>query len=599
MKYPDLKNQPVISLDIETYDPLLLDKGPGVYRKDGHILGCAITTTDGFSEYYDIGHEETNPVRKQKNIAYLKEQLAGNNKKLGANLLYDIDWLQNGYGINVNGELHDVQYAESLLDEYSRSYSLDNLALKYLNKGKKKSRITEYAESKGWKGDARKHLSKMPLEMVREYALEDTVLPIEIFRKQWACMKEQNLLEVYHMEIALTPLLLQMRKQGVRVNQDVVADNRSLFNKEIRKKEVKLFDEYGEFNYNSSKQMAVIFDSLGLPYPTTDKKNPSISNVVLERTAHPIAKEILEVKRMKRVVSSVFENILLDPDTCIDGRIHGMFHPLKKDGKGTITGRFSGTNPNLQNQPSKADRFGKECRAAYIPEEGHLWGKLDYSQIEYRILAHYAQGDRADQLRHAYCTDPTTDYHKTVMQWTGLERKYAKAVNFGSMYGMGAKKCAESNGWDLEHGMEIVNLYHSEMPYVRHTMNVVGDDARQRGYIVTLLGRRGRVDDWIRNNGGYYKMLNKLIQGTAADVMKKGMLDAYKAGVFNVLKPHLTVHDELDVSIPQTKEGKEATKELAHCMESCVKLRVPIRADIEVGDNWGDVSETRAEEFLG
>ncbi len=598
MNYPNLKDAPIISLDIETHDPLLLKKGPGVYRKDGRILGVAVCTPDGFNEYYDIEHDH---IRKEKNINYLKDQFSGNNKKLGANIMYDIDWLQNGYGIQVNGELHDVQFAEPLINEYEYSYSLEALGQKYLGEGKQKSAIDEYAESKGWKGDARAHLHKMPFDLVREYALVDTQLPLKIFEKQWEVMKRQELLPVYHMEIGLIPMLLQMRKQGVRVNKLKVLKNKNFMLEKIETLEKKLFKMYGQFNYNSTAQMSKIFDVHGIPYKKTAKGNPSIDNKVLAANSvkFPICNEILEVKRMKRTVSAVFDNVLLDPETCINGRIHSMFHPLRSDGFGTVSGRFSSTKPNLQQIPSKKDNYGPQCRESFIPEEGHVWAKLDYSQIEYRVFAHYASGPKSEDLRFKYNTDPSTDYHQVVMDWTGLERSHAKNLNFGTMYAMGINTCASTFGWTREYAKEVIDLYHTEMPYIKTTMNGVINVSQGRGYIKTLLKRRARASEDIVKHKKFYIMFNRLIQGSAADIMKKGMLDAYNAGIFNTLKPHLTVHDELDVSVPQSKEGKEALKELAIHMEECVQLKVPIKADIEVGSNWGNVSEEKAKEFLG
>jgi DNA polymerase-1 len=600
MQYPSLKDQSIISLDIETYDPLLKEKGAGVYRKDGNILGVSLTTPDGFSQYFNIGHKRVDKEVKQKNLRYLKEQLSHNQKKLGANILYDLDWLENGYGVKVNGEIHDILYAEPLINEHQRNYNLDSLGLKYLNIGKKKSELEQWCEDNQLKGDARKWLYMAPYKMVENYALADTQLPLQIFKMQWDILKEQNLLPIYHLEIGLLPLLLQMRKQGVRVDQQQALKDKAKFQQLLEDMEKDLYTEYGQFSVNSTKQIAPIFDKLGIEYPSTDKGNPSITAAFLEsqEKTHPFCGKIVKIKRMKRMVSAVIENVILDPEVAIRGRIHCGFHPLKSDDKGTVTGRFSSTKPNLQQIPARDEKFGKECRRWFIPEEDCYWVKSDYSQIEYRVLAHYAQGKRSEELREKYNMDPSTDYHKTVMNWTGLDRKPAKTVNFGSMYGMGKQTFANNFGWPIEKTEEILDLYHHEMPYVKTTMSNVVNVSRGRGFIKTILGRRSRASEDIIKYNKYYIMFNKLIQGSAADVMKKGMVDAFKAGVFDVIHPHLTVHDELDNSVPKTKEGREAIQELQNCMEKCVELRVPIKADMELGNNWGDASEENYEKFI-
>lgn len=591
MNYPNLKDSKIISVDIETYDPELLKKGPGVYRKDGNILGVSIATPEGFSEYYDIGHKGVDDKVASKNIVYLREVLSLDCPKLGANIMYDLDWIENWLGIKVNGDFHDVQFAEPLLDEYAFSYSLDNLAKKYLRKGKFKSEIQQFCDDKGLKGDPRQHLYMMPYELVRNYALVDAQEPLEIFKLQHEALKKDGLLDIYHMEVNLIPLLLQMRKVGVRVDYEKTIKTRHFLKQEFNKKEKEFDYKYDGANYNSTKQLAPIFDELGIVYPRTDKGNPSITQNFMKSImeANTICKDIVGIKKLSRVISAVFDNVLIDGT--VNNRIHTSFAPLKTDSKGTVSGRFSSFNPNLQQIPSKEENYVRECRSVFIPEENCDWVKLDYSQVEYRILAHFAQGERADELRERYNVDPTADYHQLVMDRTGFDRKIAKSLNFGIMYCMGVKTCSETFGWSMDDARAMINKYHNEAPYVKFTVNNVINAAKGRGYIKTILGRKARVSEDMKKHGKEYIMFNRLIQGSAADVMKKGMVDAYNKGIFNTITPHLFVHDELDGSAPRTKEGKEAIKELKHTMENCVKLRVPLRVDCESGSSWGELEE--------
>ena len=277
---------------------------------------------------------------------------------------------------------------------------------------------------------------------------------------------------------------------------------------------------------------------------------------------------------------------------CGDGRIHCSFHATRNDEYGARSGRFASANPNLQQIPSLGgegfqgddEYFGKLARGPFIPEDGHLWGKIDWSQIEYRNLAHFASGEGSDELRRKYNTDPETDYHQYVMDLTSLRRRPAKSLNFGIVFGMGAKKMVKTFGWSQEYCDDVLELYHSKAPYVKATMRAVERVAVRRGYIKTFLGRRSHL---VADRESY-KMLNRLLQGSAADQMKKAMIDSYAAGVFNILVPHLTVHDELNVSIPNNRNGREAFEAMHHIMETCATLRVPIRADAKVGKNWAD-----------
>ena len=275
-------------------------------------------------------------------------------------------------------------------------------------------------------------------------------------------------------------------------------------------------------------------------------------------------------------------------DLIVDGRLHCNFNPLRSDEGGTVSGRFSSSNPNLQQVSAKKEgNEGQIIRKIFIPEENQLWLKNDWSQIEYRLIAHYARGAGSDTIRNRYNNDPKTDYHDEMGQMTGLpDRKIVKTLNFGAAYGMGPKKMALTYGWTEEYAYNIYNMYHAKVPFVHITSNAVANTASTRGYIKTILGRKARL----KSKDKSYVMFNRLIQGSAADLMKKAIADSYEAGVFNTLTPHLTVHDELDCSMPNTKEGREAAKELKLIMENCIKLKVPIISDAELGENWGTLT---------
>ena len=282
IQYPDLSDSKVIAFDVETYDPALKELGPGVYRKDGNVLGMAIANEQGFAEYYNLGHSNTDKELKQKNLKYIKEVMKINTKKLGAGILYDLDWTENFLGVKVEGDLHDIQVAETLINENQRAYNLEFLTKKYTDEKKKLDLLKEFCKDNNLTGDPRPHIYLMDFERVREYAIGDVKAPIEIFKKQWSLMNSQKLLELYHLEMSLFPLLLQMRYNGVRIDQNKIKEGIHYLRNSIKEKSEKLYAEYGEFNYDSSKQIAKVFDKLGIKYPLTEKENPNLEKSVLE-----------------------------------------------------------------------------------------------------------------------------------------------------------------------------------------------------------------------------------------------------------------------------------------------------------------------------
>lgn len=611
LNYPDYpKNKKeLISIDIETFDPNLKKLGNGVFRNDGFILGVSVSFQD-FSEYYDLNHIDSNEKEVSENKEYLNYVLRSDNPKLGTNLLYDLDWLIHWANYKVNGFFHDIQMAEPLLWEYAKSYSLDTLAKKYLNKQKFKSEIEVFCEENKLKGDPRQHLYKMPKDLVGEYAKQDTALPLQIFPLQKKELQKQSLYELYKMECALIPLLLQMRKNGIPLNKKVSQEYIAILQPQINSIEQKIYKKYGKFNTGSNKQIAEIFDKNGFKYsrkePTDKMKakgltvgNPCFDADALEtltKQGNPIAKDILSMRKKRTVLKNfLIKNVNL---VTSDGRLHGNLKPLKADDKGTISGRFSMVDPNLQNQPNpkkgkteEEKEIAKMCRNCFFPVPGHAFGSFDFCGVEYRVMAHFAMGPGSDKVKQAYIDNPDLDYHAWTSNLTGLERPYVKPLNFGIAYFRGEKATAQDNNWTMAHTKEIFELYKKEMGWIFNTRSKVVSKFKSRGFIFTILNRRARISPFMVQTGKYYSAFNRLIQGTAADIMKKSMLDAYTSGIFDVLIPHLTIHDELCFSIPVTAEGVQACYELKYIMENAVKLDVPLRVSTEYGSRWGNTKE--------
>lgn len=625
--FPNLSKEKMICLDIETRDPDLKEKGPGV-RRNGYIVGISLATSGGFNKYYPINHEGKDNLDKNQVIKYMKEQLSTPIPKLGANILYDLDYLYH-LGIKVAPPFFDIQVAEPILDENRRVYNLNSLAEEYLGIKKEESGIETYAKEKGWVGPPQVHIWKMPSSVVEPYALSDTSLPIKIFEKQKAKLEKENLWNLFLMETELLELLLYMRRDGINIDIKKAEKTKASFEKALKLSKKKLCIE----DIWSARAIAILFDKHKITYPKTVKTGePSFTRAWLDSHPDPICKELLEARKLDKFLSTFVSPVL---ELSTNGRIHPQIHSLRNDDWGTVSGRFSYSLPNLQQQPTKQvdPEKGPLIRSLYIPEKGEEWARADYSQVELRIFSHYAQGKGSEEMREAYNSNPFTDYHAVCMKITGLDRKPAKNITFGKLYGMGLASLVARLGVSDTEGKAIVAKYDNAMPCMRETMKSVGEVANRRGYIFTILKRRRRFDIWepydfnlsrgfefsrnkkavadfvaskiqeaIENNippprsgvrrAKVYKALNSLVQGSAADLMKKAMVDIWKSGLCSDLGlPKITVHDELDFSKPKTKKGEIAFKEALKLMENAIKFKVPIIVDAELGKNWGELKE--------
>lgn len=651
--FPDLRNAAWIGYDVETKDTDLLTAGPGWGRNAGHIVGISIAAIarngERWSGYYPIAHEFPREMHLNCNpanvFAWAKDMLETSHiPKVTANGIYDTGWFGH-HGINVQGPIYDVQFAEALIDENAK-VALDALGQKYLGHGKTTSKLYQYlAKAYGGKPspNQRANLYRSPPSLAGPYAMEDSVMLFDILTQQWTDLENQHLTSLFQMECDTIPLYVEMRRVGVRINLQYAEEMYLELNTDIARIEAQFNYKYGVSvqSFNSAAQIAKVFDKLGIPYPRTDKGSGSFQKDWLKNLEHPVGDEINEIRELHKLHGTFVRSYLLEKN--VNGRIHCSFHPLKGDDNGTKTGRLSSSHPNLQNIPARTE-IGKKVRKAFIPDIGHLcWEKNDYSQIEYRMLAHFAcdSGDQsAATLRHNYRTNPDADYHNVVydnvcpyMGWDPTDdelrankRRHIKNTNFGLLYGQGQRKLALTMGFDADTAKTFFDGYHSGAPYVKPTMQMCADEVHQYGYVRTILGRRTRFnlwepiernrgelrmalpfDDAIREYGSSikraydYRAVNYKFQGSAADVMKKAMHDCWKAGVFSVTGvPRLTVHDELDFSvIDDSPMRREAHREMINILENTIPFDIPIRVDghgVRLSDgreknrgpNWGD-----------
>jgi len=627
-EFPDLSSAKKIVVDIETRDEDLQKKGPGV-RRGAYIIGVTVAADDDFCQYFPICHEEGPNLNKGAVFKWLRTELRRPNQiKLGANLLYDFDFLTEEK-IEVKGLWYDVQNAEPLINEnQGGSYNLDALGKKYLKRGKAETEIDRICKERGWKGDPKKFLWRLPASAVGPYSEEDAILSKEIFKKQEPILRSENLWDLFLMETRLMPLLLQMRKTGVRIDVDKLDKVIESSKKELLKNRRELKRIVGfEIQHWAAESIAKAFDKFGVKYSLTPKtRKPSFTQDWLNKNDHPISKLIVRCRTLDKFIGTFLEGSIRDQ--LIGGRIHCLFNQLLSDEYGTVTGRFSSSHPNLQFIPVRDDEFGPLCRSMFIPEDGCDWGKADYSQIEFRIFAHYAVGVGSHEFRSQYIRDPRTDYHGWCAEEASISRREAKTVNFGIIYGMGIDSLAKNLGISRGEAEAFRKKYDEKIPFVKATLQTASERAQNRGYVLTILNRRRRFNLWepadwelskkvnamrsqeamikevdriileARKNkeeiprpgtrrAGVHRALSAVIQGSAADLIKKAMVDCYEAGVFKVLYPHLTVHDELDESVPRTSGGREAFDEMVHLMEEAIKFKVPVVVDASLGENWG------------
>ena len=604
--FPDLRGYKIISIDLETKDPDLKTKGSGAVIGNGEVVGIAVAV-DGWCKYYPIAHEGGGNLDKKKVLEWLKDVCATSSIKVFHNAMYDVCWLRS-YGIKINGFIMDTMVMASLIDENRLRYDLNSLSFEYT--GERKSEAALYEAAKDWGIDPKAELYKLPAMHVGKYAEKDAELTLELFKRLSTEIKREKLEEIFNLETQLFPCLVDMRFLGVRVDiqkahqlKEKLIEQEKLCLQEVKK------ETQVDVRIWAARSIAKVFEKLHLPYKRTEKTNsPSFTKNFLSEHSHPLVKKIAKAREINKAHTTFIDTIIRYEHK---GRIHADINQIRSDQGGTVTGRFSYSNPNLQQIPARNKDLGPLIRSLFIPEEGHKWGCFDYSQQEPRLVVHFAAttaGIKDDpsvrEIIDNYSNNDI-DFHKAVADMAGIDRTQAKTINLGLFYGMGKAKLQAELGLNTkQEAEELFNQYHDRVPFVRNLMNEVSKWASRDGEIRTLLGSGCRFNKWepaqfgrhtpmtweeaVKKYGENrirraftYKALNKLIQGSAADMTKKSMLDLYKEGIV----AHIQIHDELDLSV----ESEDKAKKVVEIMENAVKLEVPNKVDYESGKNWGDI----------
>jgi DNA polymerase I-like protein with 3'-5' exonuclease and polymerase domains len=604
--FPDLKGYKYIAIDLETRDPDLKSRGSGAIIGNGEIVGIAVAV-DGWSGYYPIAHQGGGNLEKTKVMDWIKSVCATDNVKLFHNAMYDVCWLRAA-GVQINGHIVDTMVMASLIDENRLSYTLNSISYEFLGEVKDEKALIEAAQS--WGIDPKSEMYKLPAMYVGNYAEKDAKLTLELFKVLSREIQKQSLQNIFDIETQLFPCLTDMKFKGVRVD----IEKAKLLKQQLTNKEqeilLKVKRETGiEPQIWAARSIATIFDKLGLPYERTEKSlAPSFTKNFLQEHKHPIVQMIAKAREINKAHTTFIDTILKFTHK---GRIHADINPIRSDQGGTVTGRFSYANPNLQQIPARNKELGPMIRSLFIPEEGHKWGCFDYSQQEPRLVVHYAATtepicfDESVTKIVSEFKNNQVDFHKIVADMAGISRDQAKTINLGLFYGMGKTKLQAELGLNTKAEAELLfNQYHENVPFVKELMNKTSQFAQTSGSIGTLLGRRCRFNKWEPATFGMhtamsfeeaertygrgrirramtYKALNKLIQGSAADMTKKAMLDLYREGII----PHIQIHDELDISVIDDNQAKK----IVEIMEGAVTLAIPNKVDYESGETWGDI----------
>ena len=585
--FPDLSAARWIGFDTETFDPDLKEKGPGC-RRDGYICGISLATDDGWARYYPLRHSMGKNLDPVPVYQYVREQLSRSKQpKVGANALYDLDFLRVA-GIEVAGSIYDVQYADPLLDEYQFSYSLERIAQRRLGEGKETSLLYQWcADAYGGNptGEQRANIWRSPSELVGPYAEQDALLPIAIIAKQIKELRERGMVHILRLECSLIPLLLQMRSTGVRVDNEHLAE----VDRNLTATIERLDKELGGISVFAPGEIQRICDAEGILYPLTEKKKQaSFTKEWLEKQTHPKLVAVAAMRKFLKLRDTFARSSMRDSQ--INGRVHCTFHPLRSDDYGTVSGRFSSSDPNLQQIPSRDPEWGPLLRGCFIPDDDLLWVKLDLSQIEFRLGVHFGVGRGIEEVRSEYRRNHKLSFYKLAQSMTGLEYVPAKSLSLGTLYGMGLPKFARMIGKDIDTTRLIFKQYNDRLPFMRATYDATAKYAEETGTVTTIGGRVCGIQ-----KGFEHKALNRKLQGSCADWIKRTMLEAHEAGLFDVLVLYLTVHDELDVGVPRTPAGVEALQELHRIMVNAYILNIPVLAGMDVGPSWGDGTDCEPE----
>ena len=644
----DLNGIDTVAIDIETYDPNLKSKGSGAIRNDGFICGIAVATDNDLA-YFPLRHSDTDIAfdRIDKIWQILNDKIFQNEKitKVFHNAMYDVCWIRAVTGMMIKGRIVDTMIAASVINENRFKYSLDALSKDYLNEEKYKYDLQQ--KTLEWSGgtvkDPMTNMHKLPASIVKEYAKQDVNLTYKLWKlfdkkidevlytkddgEQKTCRK------IFELETKLFLCLVDMKFKGVKID----VPKAILFGRHLKKRRDQIINAIESIttirvDIWAAASIKKLLDHLHIKdYKVTPKsKMPQLPKDYLRTHNNKCLRMIAKAREYDKAVNTFIDGLL---EYVHEGRIHADINQIRSDTGGTVTGRFSMSNPNLQQIPARG-YIGKKMRELFIPDDNCKWASFDYSQQEPRIVVHYAIKlglPGTENLEEQFDRDDA-DFHQIVADMANISRKQAKTINLGLFYGMGRVKLQRELGLDQRQAKELFNEYHGRVPFVKQLSQELIAFAKENKLLFTLYDRFCRFDRWETTNKEWnpeinrfnevplytkeqameafkaemldkykenkidpnymdyferyytpaftYKALNRLIQGSAADMTKKAMVDLHEKGII----PHIQIHDELCFST--TDHEAELIKTT---MENAIPLEVKNKVDYESGLNWGTI----------
>ena len=600
--FPDLSKYDEIAIDFETKDPDLKTKGSASCRGIGDVVGIAVAVCN-WSGYYPIAHENGPNMNRKQVLGWFEDVLKTPALKIFHNAVYDVLWIRR-LGLTVHGTIVDTMTIASLVNENRFRYDLNSVAKEYTGLGKNESALNMAA--KEWGVDPKAEMYKLPAMYVGEYAEKDAEITLALWQELKKEINMQDLHTIVTLEQQVFPCLVDMKWKGVRVSEDQVdvLEKKLQATYDLCIKRIKAATGISPEIW-AAKSIAKVCDKLGVKYDRTEKTGaPSFTKNSFARSKNLVVKSIATARQMDKLKNTFLHSIR---NFVYNGRIHSDIHQLRGDQGGTVTGRLSYSHPNLQQLPNYSP-IGMGIRSIFIPEEGCQWGCFDYSQQEPRLVIHYAMntpgvtglGEIVAQYEKG-----DADFHQIVADIADLERREAKTINLGLFYGMGQAKLQAQLGIDdTDTAKALLKKYHSAVPFVKQLIKSVMDRAQRKGRIRTLGGRYCRFDMWEPKQFGMhkpltfeqaeteigignmkraftYKALNKLIQGSAADMTKQAMINLHKEGIV----PMVQLHDELDISV----ENEKQSNKIIEIMKDAIPLDIPNKVDYEPGADWGSI----------
>lgn len=564
-----LMKQPVLVIDTETVD------------FDGELIGIGFAWSKDEAAYLPLApaYPEGLPIDKLR--ADL-EKILGNEqiKKVGHNIKYDLHAL-TAAGIEVKNIWLDTMIASQLVRSQLYTHGIDNLAFAEL--GFRKINTTELLKLGGQKNAV---MTAIPLEMLAAYCCEDALITWRLYEKFWPDLEELSVKKIfYEIEMPLLPILQKMEATGIKLDGDYLKKLGVKLKAELGKIEAKIHQLAGrEFNIASPIQLQeVLFKDLKLPVTGLKKTKSGYStdsdSLLKLKGQHPVVDMVTNYRELAKLLSTYIETLPAQIDK--QGRVHTSFIQL-----GAATGRMASTNPNLQNIPIRTD-LGNQVRRAFVADKGKVLLKADYSQAELRVLAHLSGDQNLIEAFHQQ-----SDFHEAVGNQMGVDRRTAKAVNYGIIYGLGPNALAQDLSITVAEARVFIDKYFATFPGVKKFIDNMHRLAREQGYVSTLFGRRRYLPDiqspnMMMRSAAERMAVNLPPQGTVADLMKLSMIKVdpeLPTGAAMLLQ----IHDELLFEIDKSQEKKVA-EIVKEAMSSVAELKVPMIVDVKTGPNWADL----------